>query len=123
MTDHLGPVAYFEILQDVLPELAHGIPGELEASNFAKLRHVIVDADDPYPGCHRLDDVVGAGASGAGNFAARVPGDPDYVRGWHVSREIRRAGGPGRDDIFTILYTSGSPSFPKGPRTSARNRV
>ena len=31
MTDHLGPVNYFEILHDVLPELAEAVPGELQA--------------------------------------------------------------------------------------------
>ena len=27
LTDHLGPIDYFEILHDVLPELAHAVPG------------------------------------------------------------------------------------------------
>jgi fatty-acyl-CoA synthase len=93
LTDHLGPVDYFEILEAVLPELKHGIPGELDAATFPKLRHVIVDAEDPYPGCHRLEDVVETGA----------------------------VAGP--DDVFTRLYTSGTTSFPKGAMISHRNCV
>ena len=99
VTDHLGPIDYFETLHEVLPELAHAVPGELEAAKFPMLRHVIVDAEDPYPGCHRLADVVDAGATD-------VP---------------LPAIGP--DDLFTLLYTSGTTSFPKGAMISHRNCV
>ena len=36
------------------PALADAVPGELVAADFPLLRRVIVDADDPYPGCLRL---------------------------------------------------------------------
>ena len=100
LTDHLGAIDYFEILDAVIPELKRGIPGELEAAKFPRLRHVIVDADDPYPGCHRLGELVAIGA------------DADDVR----SR-------PAPDDVFTLLYTSGTTSFPKGAMISHRNCV
>jgi fatty-acyl-CoA synthase len=58
LTDHLGPVDYLEILGEVLPALKTAVPGELAAEGFPRLRHVIVDADDPYPGCLRLADVL-----------------------------------------------------------------
>jgi fatty-acyl-CoA synthase len=98
LTDHLGPVDYFETLHEVIPELKHGVPGELESPRFPRLRHVIVDAEDPYPGCHRLDDVVAAGDDAPA----------------HAARP---------DDVFTILYTSGTTSFPKGAMISHRNAV
>jgi fatty-acyl-CoA synthase len=100
LTDHLGGIDYLETLDAVLPELRHAVPGELDAPRFPRLRHVIVDAEDPYPGCHRLADVVALGRD-----AAALPP------------------GPGPDDVFTLLYTSGTTSFPKGAMISHRNCV
>jgi fatty-acyl-CoA synthase len=97
VTDHLGSVDYFETLHEVLPELADAVPGELRSEKLPRLRHVIVDADDPYPGCHRAADLLEADVAPA----ARV--EPD--------------------DVFTILYTSGTTSFPKGALITHRNCV
>jgi fatty-acyl-CoA synthase len=97
LTDHLGPVDFLETLHDVLPELADAVPGELRSETFPRLRHVIVDADDPYPGCHRAADLLETPAAPA---AAVAP-----------------------DDVFTILYTSGTTSFPKGAMITHRNCV
>jgi fatty-acyl-CoA synthase len=98
MTDHLGPVDYFEILHAVVPEVHDGVPGEVESAGFPRLRHVVVDTDDPYPGCVRVMDVVDAG-------------DDD------------RAPTVRPDDVFTLLYTSGTTSFPKGAMITHRNCV
>jgi fatty-acyl-CoA synthase len=98
LTDHLGGIDYFETLHEVVPELPHATPGELESATVPHLRHVIVDADDPYPGCHRLSDLLAAGREHAG-----AP--------------------PAADDLFTILYTSGTTSFPKGALIAHRNCV
>ncbi|PYN97846.1 MAG: AMP-binding protein, partial [Candidatus Rokuibacteriota bacterium] len=92
LTDHLGGIDYFETLADVLPNLAQAIPGEIDDIRFPNLRHVIVDADDEYPGCIRLRDVFDAG-----NEATAGHGPA-----------------PTADDVFTLLYTSGTTSFPKG---------
>ncbi len=101
VTDHLASVDYFETLHGVLPELAAAVPGELASERFPGLRWVIVDAEDEYPGCVRLRDVVDAGAErGAANVAAPRPGD-----------------------VFTILYTSGTTSFPKGAMITHDNAV
>ena len=98
LTDHLGAIDYLEMLAEVVPELATGVPGELRCVGLPYLRHVIVDAEDPYPGCHRLQDLLDAGE--------RVPA---------VDVEP--------DDVFTLLYTSGTTSFPKGAMISHRNCV
>ncbi len=98
LTDHLGPVDYFETLHEVLPALRDAVPGELDAPALPHLRHVIVDAEDPYPGCHRLADLLDAAG-------APLPAPP-------------RA-----DDLLTLLYTSGTTSFPKGAMISHRNSV
>lgn len=102
LTDHLGGIDYFEPLHEVLPGLPGATPGELEFERFPQLRHVIVDAEDPYPGCHRLADLVEAGEAAGDGADTAVPRP---------------------DDVFTLLYTSGTTSFPKGALISHRNCV
>ena len=97
LTDHLGAVDYLETLHAVLPELGDAVPGELSSAMLPRLRHVIVDAEDPYPGCHRAADLFDAGV-------------PPSVR-------------LDADDVFTMLYTSGTTSFPKGALITHRNCV
>lgn len=101
LTDHLGSIDYFETLHELLPELKNAVPGELESDRFPSLEWVIVDADDEHPGCVRLSDVAEAGDE--------VVGDPGDT--------------PRPDDVFTLLYTSGTTSFPKGAEITHRNAV
>jgi fatty-acyl-CoA synthase len=98
VTDHFGAIDYLEMLAEVIPELARSVPGELASAGLPHLRHVLVDAEDPYPGCHRVQDVLDAGDG--------VP--PERAT---------------PDDVFTLLYTSGTTSFPKGAMISHRNCV
>ena len=98
LTDHLGPIDYFETLHEVIPELVDAIPGELASATLPHLRHVLVDAEDPYPGCLRVSDVSSVEPAIAPPL-------------------------PAPDDVFTLLYTSGTTSQPKGAMITHRNCV
>lgn len=104
LTDHLAHVDFLEVLRQVLPELSHAAPGALEAAACPLLTRVIVDAESSYPGCLRLGDVLEAGDDPS--LEAALPATQAAV---------------GPDDLFTILYTSGTTSFPKGAMISHRN--
>jgi acyl-CoA synthetase (AMP-forming)/AMP-acid ligase II len=106
LADHLGPIDFLETLGEVLPDLGDSEPGALDLAGFHLLKRVIVDADDPYPGCLRLGDVLEAG------------GEPE----WQAALERARVKVT-PDDPWTILYTSGTTSFPKGALITHRNAV
>jgi len=133
LTDHLGGIDYLETLHEALPGLPAAVPGELAFEKFRALRHIIVDADDPYAGCHRLADILDLGAGEAGGARDRRSGTPES----RPQLEERRSGewvtepiacpsrftGAEPDDVFAILYTSGTTSFPKGAMITHRNCV
>src|SRR5262249_16086721 len=97
---------FLETLGGVLPGLRDAIPGELAMDDFPILRRVVVDAEDPYPGCLRLAEVLADARSP--ELHAALARAMDEV---------------GPDDPFTILLTSGTTAFPKGAVISLRNCV
>jgi fatty-acyl-CoA synthase len=117
LTDRLGPVDYFDTLEAVLPELADAVPGELTSARLPKLRHVIVDSENVYPGCLRASDLFVAGSVSP----ARSEGGLSKMRRGSDTPDYRRPIGP--DSTFMLLYTSGTTSFPKGAMITHANCV
>jgi len=104
LTDHAGPVDFLEILETVLPGLHGADPGELDFETFPRLRRVVCLADDVYGGTLRYADVCQAGD------------DPTLAPALRA-----RAAAVRPDDLVTLLYTSGTTSFPRGAMISHRN--
>jgi fatty-acyl-CoA synthase len=124
LTDHLGPIDYFEILHEVIPELPDAVPGELACTMLPKLRHVLVDAEDPYPGCLRVSDVYSSEAAADGGMAGEAAGGPARPSAsGSAGLPAASPAMPAPDDVFSLLYTSGTTSLPKGAMITYRNCV
>ncbi len=106
LADHALHVDFLEILEDLLPGLHDAEPGELRFERFPALRRVVCLGEDVYGGTRRYRDVLEAG-------------DDPALEAELQAREARVR----PDDVFTLLYTSGTTSFPKGAMITHRNTV
>ncbi len=125
LTDHLGPIDYFETLHEVIPELRDAEPGALASAALPQLRHVLVDGEDPYPGCLRASDLYSFGLTADGGMAGAGVGGASRANA-SLSEEAPPTPAPAMpaaDEVFTLLYTSGTTAFPKGAMITHRNCV
>jgi len=106
LPDHALHVDFLAILRQLTPELPEAEPGDLRAARLPALRRVVCVSEDPHPGTLAYRAVLEAGDDPALEVPLRA-----------------RAAAVGPDDVFTLLYTSGTTAFPKGAMISHRNCV
>jgi len=95
---------YFQMLDEVCPQLRRSRPGHLAAPDFPRLKHVIAIDDVAPPGAITWQEMFALG------------------RQQHDSARIEALAAACRpDDKINIQYTSGTTGFPKAATLSHRN--
>ena len=103
---------YAAMLGEVVPELAHSVPGQLHSEKLPRLRNVVfIPPHNP----------TGAGACPPGMFAwADLAGLGEEVT---PSALEQRQSDTHPDDVICIMYTSGTTGNPKGVMLTHHNLV
>jgi fatty-acyl-CoA synthase len=103
LTDRFKTSNYFDMLDQVCPELASSTVGELRSAACPRLRRVISVRPEGRPGVLNWDEFVQRGRSVSPSLLAarQAAVDPD--------------------DIVSIQFTSGTTGFPKGAQLTHRN--
>ncbi|XP_052794275.1 medium-chain acyl-CoA ligase ACSF2, mitochondrial-like [Mya arenaria] len=96
---------YYDILFQLIPEMASQKPGNLRSHILPSLKHVIMMGDDDHPGTWKFSDVMSAGS--------------DEQRRSIVDLQDRLQ----FDEAINIQFTSGTTGFPKGATLSHHNIV
>ncbi|HEV8306082.1 MAG TPA: AMP-binding protein [Methylomirabilota bacterium] len=104
LLDHALHIDFLEILGELLPGFHRADPDDLHFERFPALRRLICVSEDAYGGTLRYQDVIEAG--------------DDPALGTPLAERRQRIA---PDDVFTLLYTSGTTSFPKGAMITHRN--
>ena len=103
LTDQYKGTSFFNIVDEVCPELASSSPGSLRSAACPRLRHVISLKDNKSPGMLNWDEFR--------NLATQAS-----------SADLQRRQAEARaDDVVNIQFTSGTTGFPKGAMLTHRN--
>ncbi|XP_052281556.1 medium-chain acyl-CoA ligase ACSF2, mitochondrial-like isoform X2 [Dreissena polymorpha] len=96
---------YYDILFQLIPEMASQNPGNIHSHVLPDLKHVIMMGEDQHPGTWKLSDVMNAGSD------SDIRNIPDLQRRLQF------------DEPINIQFTSGTTGFPKGATLTHHNIV
>lgn len=102
LVDRFKTSDYFAMLAEACPELTGSQPGELNSSEFPKLRWIVTLRGEPPTGAIRWEELLEHGATTNVDLAA-------------IGDKLRP------DQAINIQYTSGTTGFPKAATLSHRN--
>jgi len=103
LTDQFKDSKYFDILEEVCPQVAKVSPGELNTEKFPKLRRVIGLGTTALPAIMPWDQMR--------KMASEI--SPEALRG--ISADVTN------QSVVNLQYTSGTTGFPKGVQLTHRN--
>lgn len=96
---------YYEILFELIPELASCKPGQLRSHILPALKYIIMMGDSDFPGALRFSDIM---CAGSGATMKQITDMQDRLQ---------------FDEPINVQFTSGTTGFPKGATLSHHNIV
>jgi fatty-acyl-CoA synthase len=111
---------YLAMINEAVPELAEGVPGQLHSQRFPRLRHLILIPPGRPPGRLSRNSMPGNQAP-AGIWLW----NDIREKGRTINQESldRHRSQCGPDDVINIQYTSGTTGNPKGVMLTHRNLI